>query len=503
MRRLLLCLPFACALVWAQWSQSLSARLEVNTGQPSRVYLFKNDRPFRLSPVDAVLPLRADTFYRERIFQRPGTGPRNVLEVICNDVSHFFLLKGAGRFDLPAGKYRIEAYRGHFAKPVIEEFELKAGETRKLSLKLENWAGADAHAYVSADDHVHLVRDREDDATFLSWLDAEDLSVGNFLQLQRQSDAAWQYGFGPAAEAKRPGRSIRSGHESRSEFFGHIAILGGREMLRPLSLGTMYSNGPDTTHHPHMLFQAGKKVGALTGFAHFHGSMPHSSMLMNLALGDLDFLELFQFGKLWTSEWYELLNAGFKVTGVAGSDFPVALARWTTEKAWNRWLPLLGPERLAVPVRPGMTAYESWAEGVRRGEGFVTNGPIVKLRVEGGVAKAEARFWRPLARIEIVVNGQVTSGTEARLPETGPVWVAARAAAPADPPGTPEIQAHTNPVYIRWDGKAPAPAARRRLAEKWAAELEWYRTAPLVFATPEAREQFFSLGNRALTRFRE
>ncbi len=64
MRRLLLSLPFACALLWAQWSQSLSARLALTTGQPARVYLFKNDRPFRLSPVDAVLPLRADTFYR-------------------------------------------------------------------------------------------------------------------------------------------------------------------------------------------------------------------------------------------------------------------------------------------------------------------------------------------------------------------------------------------------------------------------------------------------------
>jgi hypothetical protein len=498
-------LPFACALLWAQWSQSLSARLELATSplQGARVYLFKDGRPFRLSPVDALLSLRADTFYRERIFRRPAANAGNVLEVLCNDVSHFLLLKGSGTFDLPAGKYRIEAYRGHFTKPAIQEFTLTAGETRKVTLPLENWAGADASAYVSADDHIHLVRDREDDATFLAWLDAEDLSVGHFLQLQRQSDAAWQYGFGPGAEAKAPGRSIRSGHESRSEYFGHTNVLGGRELVRPLSIGTMYANAPDTSFHPHLLFQAGKRVGALTGFAHFHGSMPHSSMLMNLALGDLDFLEVFQFGKLWTEEWYELLNAGMKVTGVAGSDFPVALNRWTTEKAWSRWLPLLGPERLLVPVRPRLSAYESWAEGVRRGEGFVTNGPLVKLRIEGGVAKAEARFWRPLERVEIVVNGQVTRGTEAPLPESGPVWVAARAAAAPDPAGTPEIQAHTNPIYLRWDGTAPDPAARRRLAARWQAEMEWYRTAPLVFATPAGREQFFTLAEKALARYRE
>src|SRR5258708_17039966 len=41
----------------------------------------------------------------------------------------------------------------------------------------------------------------------------------------------------------------------------------------------------------------------------------------------IDFIEVFQFGVLKTEAWYELLNAGFQVTGVAGSDFPVPLNR--------------------------------------------------------------------------------------------------------------------------------------------------------------------------------
>jgi hypothetical protein len=36
---------------------------------PVRVYLFKDGRPFRLSPVQALLPLRVDSFYRERIWR--------------------------------------------------------------------------------------------------------------------------------------------------------------------------------------------------------------------------------------------------------------------------------------------------------------------------------------------------------------------------------------------------------------------------------------------------
>ena len=42
--------------------------------------------------------------------------------------------------------------------------------------------------------------------------------------------------------------------------------------------------------------------------------------------GGVDFVEVFQFGELKSDPWYELLNAGFRVTGIAGSDFPANFA---------------------------------------------------------------------------------------------------------------------------------------------------------------------------------
>ena len=35
---------------------------------------------------------------------------------------------------------------------------------------------------------------------------------------------------------------------------------------------------------------------------------------MDLALGSIDFIEVFQSGVLQDERWYELLNAGFRVT---------------------------------------------------------------------------------------------------------------------------------------------------------------------------------------------
>jgi hypothetical protein len=488
--------------------ERLAAKLELVTepSMPVRVYFFKNQQPFRLSPVQAIMPLRVDLFYRERLW-RSGQ-PVETLEVTCNEQSHFLVVRGRATYDLPAGRYRVEAYRGLFYRPATEEFELKAGETRRVTLRMEDWSGGRSREWLSGDDHIHLVRTRQDDEVFLGWLEAEDLSVGNFLQLQRQMDAAPQYGFGRAAEARRSGYSIRSGHESRCEYYGHINLLGGREIVRPLSIGTMYANREEAYPFPAVLFDRGRKVGATVGYAHFHGSMPHSTLLLDLALGNIDFLEVFQFGVLRTAEWYELLNAGLKATGIAGSDFPVPLNR---VKQWPRWIPLLGPERTLVKARAGESAYEAWADGVKKGNVVVTNGPLVEVKVDeaASTVTAEAQFWRSLEKLEIVRNGEVVAATpgdgrrttltaSARLDGSESAWVAARVVSRKEE-GEPDIQGHTNPVYVLRGGRpVMVRAARGAVAAKWEKELAYYRSANLPFRSDAERQEFFDKAEKAM-----
>src|SRR5262245_50947087 len=319
--RLRLILAFCSLLCWAPFRESgdpsLAARLSLETEprMPVRVYLWKDGRPFRLSPVDAMLPLRVDLFYRERMWL--GAPDPSTLEVTGKDISHFLLLKGRGDYLLPQGKYRVEAYRGLFYEPAIVEFELKAGATTRVVLPMKNWLGEEAREWISGDDHVHLVREERDDPIYLGWLQAEDLNVAMFLQLQRQMDAGMQYGFGPKAEAKLPGYSIRSGHESRSDLFGHINLLGGRELIRPLSVGPVYANGPNGLPYPAELFRKARAVGAITGYAHFDGgarfgddaparakdASNHSTLLMDLALRNIDFVEVFQGGHINQERW--------------------------------------------------------------------------------------------------------------------------------------------------------------------------------------------------------
>ncbi len=514
MRRALLLLSLSGLLVLAHLRISAQANLAghvevtVDPLMPARVYLFRGEHPFRLSPVEALMPLRVDLYYRERLWRR--TANPTTLEVTFGDQSHFFLLTGKATFELPAGKYRMEAYRGFFYEPAVVNFEVRAGERQQVRLPLRRWTRI--RDWISGDDHIHLVRAPEDNSTYLGWLQAEDLSVGNFLQLQRQMDAAQQYAFGREGEARRPGYSIRSGHESRSQYYGHINLLGGRRILRPLSIGPTYGNGPGAYPFPGVLFQRGREVGATVGFAHFRGSTAHSTMLMDAVLGKMDFLEVFQFGKLWTPEWYQFLNAGLKATGIAGSDFPVPLTHF---KPWPRWLPLLGPERTLVKAKAGLSAYDAWADGVRRGDVVVSNGPLVELKVEanGSAATATAEFFRPLEVLEIVRNGEVIATaqgdgsqtslqTSVSLPNSESAWVAARVRAKSFADGPP-VQAHTNPRYVLQGGRpVMVRAAREAVAEQWQKELEYYKSAGLPFATDAERKEFFEQGEKALTELR-
>ncbi len=504
---------FALALVWAQFRGSgdptLSARLELITepNMPVRVYLFKGDRPFRLNPVEAMLPLRVDLFYRERLWR--NSADPDTLEVTCKDQSHFFLLKGRAQFDLPAGDYRVEAYRGLFYEPFQHEFTLAAGKPLTVTLAMRNWLGAgESQQWISGDDHIHITRAAEDNDVYLRWLEAEDLSVANFLQLQRQMDASVQYAFGPAGEAKRASHVIRSGHESRSEFYGHLNFLGGEKMIRPLSIGNVYANSPDAYPYPAELFAQAHQVGATVGYAHFDGSVRHSALLMDLALETLDFVEVFQFGVLKTTQWYEVLNAGLRVTGIAGSDFPVSLNR---PAEVPRWLPLLGPERTLVKAAAGASPYEAWAAGVRNGNVVVSNGPIVELTAnrEAATVTATASFFRPLLILEIVRNGEVIATTEGdgarrSLQLTTPIkegescWVAARVKAQKED-NEPDIQAHTNPTYFLHNNQPVMISSdREALATRWQKELEYYRTANLVFPNEAQKTKFFNRAQQAL-----
>jgi hypothetical protein len=501
------------AAAWPDlWPPPFAAVVDLATADrlPARLYLWKGNSPFRITPADAVLPIRSDTFYRDRFYSRLPA-PR-LMEVIARDQYHYLLLKGEATIFLPPGDYRLQAYRGHFYTPARLSFTVKAGQRQRLVLQLQPWEGVNPREWISADDHIHLTRSKADNNVFLDWLAAEDLTVANFLALQRQIDAAPQYAFGPPGQAHRHGYVIRSGQELRNEFWGHTLILGARQLIRPMSTGLMYANSPESWPLPAGWFVRGRALGGIVGYAHFFQKPQRSTLYLDAARGNIDFVEVFQFGQLKIDPWYELLNAGFQLTGVAGSDFPVYL---NNLHPWPEWLPLLGPERALVKARPGENSFQSWAQGVKEGRVIVSNGPLVEAVVDRSTGRVEAKaaFFRPLDHLEIVRNGEIIArvrgdGSQTQLTATATAssaescWVAARVRAQSLP-GEPLLQAHTNPVWLLHNGQpVHVPAARRALAAKWEDEIAYFRQAGIVFPDAASQRAFFAQAEQLLSELR-
>lgn len=491
-----------------------------DTGEivPARIYLFRSGRLFRLSPVDSMIAFKQDNFYRNRPWRRSNNP--DSLEIIVRDMSHVILTKGSATFDVPPWKeYRLEVHRGLFYEPAVIEFEVGPNEDKTIVAKVRPMAPRHQEQWISADQHVHIMRAREDDDLLLRWMQAEDLNVLNNLEGQRQQHFGVQYAWGRSGEARMPGQSIRSGHETRSDYFGHVLVLGGNRLIRPLGIGDMYGNTPYAYPHPYITFFEGRRAGGLVGYAHFHGAREHSQFIMNMALNTLDFVEVMQYALIKTPGWYELLNAGFRVTGTAGCDWPDPTDHFIP---WERNLPLLGPERTLVKAEPGESAWETWADAVRRGSAVVSNGPLLDFTVNGrGIGsiidwdgasatvrgEATAVFHRPLDSLEIVANGKVVASrkgdgvkTELSLPFelelTESTWIAARTESPRLREDI-RIWAHASPVYVLKNRQPPyVKADRDSVLAKWETEIEFYKTAGFVFEYESQRDELMDLAER-------
>jgi hypothetical protein len=185
-------------------------------------------------------------------------------------------------------------------------------------------------------------------------------------------------------------------------------------------------------------------------------------MALNTLRGKTDFLELAQFcvpeGPLPLENYYRFLDLGYRLTALAGSDFP-----WCGPKFAQ-----IGNARFyAYAGEP--FAYDRWFAAVHAGHTFVTTGPMLFLTVNGKMPGDTLRVARgeklrisaealgspgqvPLRSLEIVGHGKVLARAGAgnpgrltadlELPVDQGIWIAARCDA------GPGQVAHTTPVYV-------------------------------------------------------
>ena len=484
MKRALLVAPFLFAAIYlAQVSReaTLTVRIvDAATGRPipARVRLedSQGNRPRGRGAVaisESAIPV-----------------PKQAIPVMWgqNDVAQGYAMQPDGSFyvdggfdvRVPAGTYRLRVSKGFEYVAQTLPLELKPGAPLTREVRLARWIDMPARGWYSSDDHIHLRRSPGDDPKILRWIAAEDVHVGNILEMgDFWATYFSQYAFGERGRYQEEGRILSAGQEEpRTPEIGHTISLGARELVRMQRNYYSYDRLFDRVH----------ELGGITGFAH-QGYLFHAyrGMVLNTLRGKTDFLELAQFcaqeGPLPVKYYYHFLDLGMKITALAGSDFP-----WC-----GNGVAQIGNARFYTYTGPGPLAYDSWFAAMKAGHTFVSTGPMVLLRVNGRLpgdsldiapgtkvtVTAEA-LGPSLRSLEIVGHGKVlkrAGGADStRLtaeveitPQHG-LWIAAKC------DGGEGQLAHTTPVYVTVNGDGfqnPETArANVALSEEWLQELE-------------------------------
>ena len=403
-----------------------------------------------------------------------------------------FYADGAFDLKIPAGKYTVTLSKGFEYLKQTETMDLKPAAAASREMRLRRWIDMPARGWYSADDHIHLHRSPADDRSITRWIAAEDIQVGNILEMgDFWATFFSQYSFGERGRYQESGRVLSPGQEEpRTSEIGHTISLGAREFVRM----------PRDYYSYDRLFDRVHALGGVTGFAHqgmsFHG---YRGMALNTIRGKTDFLELAQFcvpeGPIATDHYYHFLDLGFKLTALAGSDFP-----WCGHGPDYGFkeprFAQIGNARFYAYV-DGAFSYEKFFDSVRAGHTFVTTGPMLFLTVNGLIPggsldaapgsklsiTAEAfgvNGQVPLSSLEIVAHSKVIAKADAagpahlkvtlEVPAKHGIWIAAKAQA-----GTGQF-AHTTPVYVTVGGDGfydPETAARKvEISENYLKEIE-------------------------------
>ena len=289
-----------------------------------------------------------------------------------------FYADGSFSVTAPAGEYRLRLSKGNEYLAQEHRLTLEPGDHVEKRFALERWINMPAKGWYSADDHVHLQRSPRDNPSIAKWIAAEDVHVGHILEMgDFWATYFTQHAFGKKGRYQEGDTILSPGQEEpRTPEIGHTISLGAEQLVR--FRNDYYSYG--------RLFDRVDELGGVSGFAHqgmsFHG---YRGMTLDVLRGKVDFLELAQFcvpdGPIEVRHYYHFLDLGFRLTALAGSDWPWC-GRGQQYGIDQPRFSQIGDARFYTYVGGALT-FEGWIEAVKAGRTFATTGPVVLLEVNG------------------------------------------------------------------------------------------------------------------------
>ncbi len=455
--------------------------VDKSTGRPTPVRLSFRSKEGRYIP-----PYGHRTEVNSAWFQDYGA------DVKVADSSYAYV-DGTFQIELPLGDAYVEITKGFEYEPVRKKLQIRTDQL-ELNFEISRFTDLRSKNWVSADTHVHFLSP----TTAVLEGQAEGLNLINVLAAQ-WGDLFTNIGdlYHTPLTSNDGEMMVWVGTENRQHLLGHIGLLGGHgEPVFPMS-----ASGPGESYIGDPLWQsladwtdACRRREGLAVAVHF--PYPTAELAADIALGKIDAVELWptgmseHFNTLRFLDWYRYLNCGYRLPAVSGTD---KMGAWIAAGTYRAYA-YLGQDQFSFP---------NWAKAVRRGNTFMTSGPLLFFQVDGHVpgdeiplgvgggkveVRADVRSTIPIHRLEIVMNGKVVASREDKdgsremqlheaVPVSGPGWLAARCAS-RFVTGSARVAAHTSPVYLAVPGQelfsAPTAAYMLNLidgAETWAKKL--------------------------------
>ena len=403
-----------------------------------------------------------------------------------------------------------------------------AGETVKRTFVLERGIDMRAKGWMSADTHVHnltpLGAIRQMPVEAIDYVNL--MFVGRGHPLLRRGMMT-----GEPADVSTDDHIVYVSQEVRDANQGHMTLVGLKTPITPIKVYTgvervirlaprpneplnwevydrLHAEG-GLAYHAHYLFWPG--WGSAVGGAIRKLDGLEWAHTQTVQRGDhtRQNIQVPGHGRRAGAEmWYDMLNCGVRLPVIGGTD------------KMNAGRVVGGASRTYVKV-PAWT-HEGFLAGLRTGETFVTNGPLLDLTANGKPIGSELKFrgegpfavrvetgcftQRAIKFFELLINGVVVAQVEANGQKTVELskeipfhrsgWLAVRARhveTDSDNWHHTTTAAHSSPIYVTVNDELPAVrGSAEYMVARLEATLEWAKGDDALWSSDEYRQRALS-----------
>ncbi len=405
-------------------------------GRPTVCSLLVRDQQGRVYP-NPSRRLAPDFFFHEQIYRGDGE-----------------------TLELAPGKYRVSVGRGpEYIEQVLDIEVAAEGSPKPLQINLQRWIHMAKYGWFSGDHHVHAagcahyenptegVRPED----MMRHLIGEDLNVGCVLSWGPCWYFQKQFFDGKVSALSKPGNLMRYDVEVSgfpSSHAGHLCLINLTEDDYP---GTRSIEEWPTWTLP--VLKWGKQQGGVVGYSHSgwgialpdylpdgsRGALPNTwgggkdkkgraadklpdyamppfdgiganEFIVTVANDACDFISAVDTPVIWELNiWYHTLNCGYRARISGETDFPCIYGERVG----------LGRSYVHLPERSSVDlSYAEWAEGIRDGRSYVSDGMSHLLNFEVNGVPLGSGSGTTASRVEVAEGGKVKvrSRVAARLP---------------------------------------------------------------------------------------